>query len=72
MQEVQRPVKGALFEVAFPHKEGQALGCLPRVLIELVGASERIDPNLRFCKGGDLWVVLKCNGVQWNGHGSLF
>ena len=72
VQEVQRPVKSALFEVAFPHEEGEALGCLPRVLIELVGASERIDPNLRFGKGCDLWVVLKSCGVQWNGHGSLF
>ena len=72
VQEVQRPVKSALFEVAFPHEEGEALGCLPRVLIELVGASERIDPNLRFGKGGDLRVVLKRCGVQWNGHGSLF
>ena len=40
VQEVQGPVKSALFEVAFPHEEGEALRCLPRVLIELVGASE--------------------------------
>ena len=72
VQEVQRPVKSALFEVAFPHEEGEALGCLPRVLIELVGASERIDPALGLCEGGDLRVVLKRCGVQWNGHGSLF
>ena len=65
-------MKSTLFEVAFPDEECEAFSCLPRVLIELVGASERIDPNLRFCKGGDLWVVLKRNGVQWNGHGSLF
>ena len=72
VQEVQRPVKSALFEVAFPHEEGEALGCLPRVRIELVGASERIDPALGLCEGGDLRVVLKRCGVQWNGHGSLF
>ena len=72
VQEVQRPVKSALFEVAFPYEEGQALGCLPRVLIELVGASERIDPTLGLRQGGDLRVVLKRCGVQWNGHGGLF
>ena len=72
VQEVQRPVKSALFEVAFPHEEGETLGCLPSVLIELVGASERINPALGLCEGGDLRVVLKRCGVQWNGHGSLF
>ena len=72
VQEVQRPVKSALFEVAFPHEDGETLGCLPSVLIELVGASERINPALGLCEGGDLRVVLKRCGVQWNGHGSLF
>ena len=65
-------MKSALFEVAFPHKEGEALGCLPRVLIELVGACKRIDPTLGFREGGDVRVVLKRCGVQWNGHGGLF
>jgi hypothetical protein len=46
MQEVQRPVKSTLFEVAFPDEEGEALGRLPGVLIELVGASKRINPTL--------------------------
>ena len=72
VQKVQRPVKSALFEVAFPHEDGETLGCLPSVLIELVGASERINPALGLCEGGDLRVVLKRCGVQWNGHGSLF
>lgn len=72
MQEIQRPVKSALFEVAFPYEESEALGCLPRVLIELVGASEGIDPTLGLREGGNLRVVLKRCGVQWNGHGSLF
>lgn len=56
-------MKSALFEVAFPDEEGEAFGRLPRVLIELVRASERIDPTLGFRKGGDLWIVLKRNGV---------
>lgn len=72
VQEVQRPMKSALFEVAFPHEKGEALGCLPRVLIELTGSSERIDPTLGLREGRDLRVVLKRCGVQWNGHGSLF
>lgn len=46
VQEVQRPVKSALFEVTFPDEEGEALGRLPGVLIELVGTSKRIDPTL--------------------------
>ena len=72
MQEVQRPVKSALFEVTFPHEKGEALGCLPRVLIELVGACKRIDPTTGLREGSDLRVVLKRCGIQWNGHGSLF
>ena len=72
VQEVQGPVKSALFEVAFPHQEGESLGRVPCVLIELVGASKRIDPTLGLSQGGDLRVVLKRCGVQWNGHGSLF
>ena len=65
-------MKSALFEVAFPNQEGEALGRLPCVLIELVGASKRIDPTLGLRQGGDLRVVLKRCGIQWNGHGSLF
>lgn len=72
MKEIQCAVKGALLEVTFPYQKGQSLRGLPRMLVELIGAWEGINPNLSFRQCGDLGVVLKRSGVQWNGHSIVF
>jgi hypothetical protein len=72
VQEIERSVKGPLLEVAFPNQKRKALGCLPRMLIELMGAWERINPSRCLGERCDAWIVVKRGGVQWNGHGSVF
>ncbi len=61
-------MKWAVFEVTFPHKHGQAFGCLPRVRIKLRWPGELVNPRLCFSEGLNRSGTLEGEGVQWNRH----